>query len=44
MDERIVSNACLDEDNEISIRPLTLEEYVGQSEIKENLRVFIKPS
>ncbi|MGN1311401.1 MAG: Holliday junction branch migration DNA helicase RuvB [Bacilli bacterium] len=44
MDERIVSNACLDEDNEISIRPLTLEEYVGQSEIKENLRVFIKSS
>lgn len=27
---------------EISLRPRTLEEYVGQEEIKENLRIFIK--
>ena len=26
---------------EVSLRPLTLDEYVGQSQIKENLRVFI---
>lgn len=42
MDERIVSNSLLDEDRELSIRPERLDEYVGQSEIKENLRVFIK--
>ena len=42
MDERIVTNYALDEDNEINIRPTSLDEYVGQSEIKENLRVFIK--
>lgn len=42
MDERIVTDMELDEDREVSIRPNTLDEYVGQSEIKENLRVFIK--
>ena len=42
MDERIVTNALLEEDKDMSIRPTTLDEYVGQSEIKENLRVFIK--
>lgn len=42
MDERIVTNLELDEDRELSIRPSTLDEYVGQSEIKDNLRVFIK--
>lgn len=26
---------------EVSLRPLTLDEYVGQSQIKENLRIFI---
>lgn len=42
MDERLVTNIELDEDKEVSIRPSNLDEYVGQSEIKENLRVFIK--
>lgn len=42
MDERVLTNLELDEDKEFSIRPSTLDEYVGQSEIKENLRVFIK--
>lgn len=44
MEERIVTNIELDEDKEVSIRPERLDEYVGQSEIKENLRVFIKSS
>lgn len=44
MDERVVTNLELDEDKELNIRPSTLDEYVGQSEIKENLRVFIKSS
>ena len=42
MEERIVTNIELDEDKELSIRPSSLDEYVGQSEIKENLSVFIK--
>lgn len=42
MDERIVTNFELDEDKETTIRPTSLDDYVGQSEIKENLRVFIK--
>ena len=42
MEERIISSNLLDEDRELSIRPESLDEYVGQSEIKENLRVFIK--
>ena len=33
----------LDEESyEISIRPSTLNEYVGQTEVKENLEIFIK--
>ena len=42
MEERIVTNIELDEDKDMSIRPSSLDEYVGQNEIKENLRVFIK--
>ena len=43
MDERIISTNELDEDVfEKNIRPDCLDEYVGQTEIKENLRVFIK--
>ena len=40
---RIVDGAKLDNDQfDQSIRPSNLNEYVGQTEIKENLRVFIK--
>ena len=42
MNERIVSSIETDEDRELNIRPDRLDDYVGQSEIKENLRVFIK--
>ena len=42
MKERIVSSVEFDEDRILNIRPENLDEYVGQSEIKENLRVFIK--
>lgn len=42
MDERIVSGEEFNEDRDLSIRPSTLDEYIGQSEIKENLNVFIK--
>ena len=43
MDERIVTNHELKEDTfEKTIRPDSIDEYIGQSEIKENLIVFIK--
>ena len=44
MEERVVTNIEVDEDKDNNIRPSSLEEYVGQSEIKENLNVFIKSS
>ncbi|MBQ9072753.1 MAG: Holliday junction branch migration DNA helicase RuvB [Bacilli bacterium] len=41
--ERLISEEELVEDNfEKNIRPDSLEEYVGQSEVKENLGIFIK--
>ena len=41
--DRIITNNELESDNfEKSIRPLSLSEYVGQKEVKENLDVFIK--
>lgn len=43
MEERIVSAVEKEEDVfEKNIRPQSLDEYVGQNEIKENIRVFIK--
>ncbi|MBE6144149.1 MAG: Holliday junction branch migration DNA helicase RuvB [Firmicutes bacterium] len=42
MDERIITNVELTEDKEINIRPALLEEYIGQSEVKENISIFIK--
>ncbi len=42
MDERIVTNREIDEDRDLNIRPESLDDYIGQKEIKENLRVFIK--
>ena len=31
-----------DRDNEYSLRPHTLEEYIGQEQVKENLSVFMQ--
>ena len=43
MDERVVSGEELKEDKmESSLRPVTLDEYIGQSELKENLSIFMK--
>ena len=44
MDDRIMSSEEFKEDKDMTIRPVSLDEYVGQSEIKENLGVFIKSS
>ena len=44
MDDRVVSGEeqMDDEMLESSIRPLVLDEYIGQSEVKENIHVFIE--
>ena len=41
-DERIVDPNLQDEDNELSLRPQKLSEYIGQKEAKEMLDVYIK--
>lgn len=41
--DRIITNEIKDEDIvDESIRPQSLNEYVGQNEVKENIRVFIE--
>lgn len=43
MEERILTNEQLEEDQfEQNIRPEKLDDYIGQSEVKENLKIFIK--
>lgn len=44
MDDRIISSEKMDEDNVYSdsIRPLSLAEYIGQSDVKENIKVYIE--
>lgn len=41
-DERLVTNIKLNEDEELSLRPQTLDEYIGQEDIKEMLSVYIQ--
>lgn len=42
-DERIVSSRQMQEDEtESSLRPKSMEDYIGQSKVKENLQVFIE--
>ena len=43
MEERIVTNELLDEDKSLqNIRPERLDDYIGQTEVKENIHVFIQ--
>lgn len=42
--ENVLDKNNIDTDNDLDIRPKTLDEYVGQNEIKENINVFIKAS
>lgn len=43
MDSRIITTEELQEDNyEKNIRPSSIDEYIGQTEVKENLNIFIK--
>ncbi len=43
-DERIVCPGLENEDNdvEVTLRPRTLDEYIGQDKVKENMKVFIE--
>ena len=40
--ERIVTNEEILEDNDLSIRPSSIDEYIGQKEVKENIDIYIK--
>ena len=42
MDERIVSSEELTNDEDASLRPQTLDEYIGQKDLKENMRIYVK--
>ena len=42
-DERIVSSRQINDDEaEFSLRPRTMDEYIGQDKVKENLKIFIE--
>ena len=42
MDERIMTSNKISGDIDSSLRPSYIEEYIGQTEVKENLNIFIK--
>lgn len=44
MDERIISAQLMEEDQveEFSLRPRYLSEYIGQRQVKENLKIYIE--
>ena len=43
MEERVITNEELPSDNNLeeTLRPQALDEYIGQNEVKENIRVFV---
>ena len=42
MDEDIIRDAVTEEEYEEKLRPQYLREYIGQKDVKENLKVFIE--
>ena len=44
MEERVITNEELPSDNNLeeTLRPPALDEYIGQNEVKENIRVFVE--
>lgn len=44
MDDRVINGELQEEDTgiELSLRPTTLNQYIGQQTVKENLRIFIQ--
>ncbi len=44
-DKRIVSNLeLLEDDGDVSLRPNTFDEYIGQEKVKANLKVYVEAS
>ena len=43
-EERIVCPGLENEDNdiEVSLRPRTIDDYIGQEKVKENMKIFIE--
>ena len=41
-DRIVTSSQTTEDDNEISLRPKTMAEYIGQTKVKENLSIFIE--
>lgn len=41
-DERIIADVALREDDDLSLRPKYLDSYIGQTDIKEMLNIYIK--
>ena len=43
-EESVITNYELEDDNQLdnTIRPETIEEYIGQSDVKENIKVYVK--
>ena len=43
-EESVITNYELEDDNQLdnTIRPETIDEYIGQSDVKENIRVYVK--
>ncbi len=39
--ERLVDQEAFNSDEEESLRPATLDEYIGQKDLKENLKIFL---
>ena len=44
MEDRVITNEELPSDNNLeeTLRPQALDEYIGQNEVKENIRVFVE--
>src|SRR5574344_997841 len=44
MEERVITNEELPSDNNLeeTLRPQVLDEYIGQNEVKENIKVFVE--
>ena len=42
MKNEVLTNLELEEDKDLTIRPQKLDDYIGQSEVKENISIFIK--
>ena len=44
MEKRVISTELVEEDIKIenNLRPLALEDYIGQEKVKRNLKVYIE--